>query len=71
MRKPDETGHDHLDINVRCLVAEAHRDEVVRAPILHDRRVEGRVVHLLGEYAPPRALIAPVPLRAAGLSARR
>ena len=59
----DQPGDDHLDVDVRRVVAEVDQavglgaelrgDQVVGAPVLHHGRVERRLVHLvLGEEAP-------------------
>ena len=59
----DQPRDDHLDIDVRRVVAEVDQaiglrpqflgDDVVGAPVLHDRRIEGRLVHLVLAEQPP------------------
>ena len=59
----DQPRDDHLDVGVRRVVAEVDQairpaaervgDQVVGAPVLHDGRIEGRLVELvLGEEPP-------------------
>ncbi len=59
----DQPGHDHLDVHVRRMVAQVHqaaglgaeclRREQRAAPVLDDRRVERRLVHLVLDQQQP------------------
>src|SRR5215207_8601762 len=59
----DEARDDHLDVDVRRVVAEVYEAErlrpqleravVARAPVVDDRRVEGRLVELVLDEEPP------------------
>ncbi len=59
----DEARDDHLDVDVRRVVAEVHEAERLRpqlaraviahAPVVDDRRVEGRLVELVLDEEPP------------------
>jgi len=59
----DQPGNDHLDVDVRRVVAEIDKtecpfaklpgDEVICAPVLNDRGVEGRLKDLVFGKEPP------------------